>query len=116
MAREQFDQHLGVARAAQRRALAFQPGPEFPVVVDFAVEDERHPTARIGHRLVAGRGEVEDREADVREADATGRPDALAVGPPMDLGLIHPRQEFRREVTEVSRDAAHAQRARKPSS
>ena len=116
MARQQFDEHLGIARTAQRRALALQPGPEFPVVVDLAVEDQRHPAARIGHRLMPGRGKVEDRQADVREADATGRPDALPVRPPMGLGLVHPRQEFRREITEVSRDAAHAQRARKPSS
>ena len=116
MAREQFDEHLGVARAAQRRALALQPGAEFPVVVDLAVEDQRHPAARVGHRLMTGRGKVEDRQADVREADATRRPDALPVRPPMGLGLVHPRQEFRREITEVSRDAAHAQRAGKPSS
>jgi hypothetical protein len=69
--------------------------PEFLVVVDLAVEDDRDRPVLVEHGLVGGGREVDDREPPEAEADAPvgRRPEALAIRAAMDHRVPHARQE-----------------------
>ena len=79
---DRLEQHLGVGRAGEDRARAFELGPQRPVVVQLAVEDEHVPTVARRHRLVTGRRQVDDRQAPEPEGHARGGvgPHARVVG------------------------------------
>jgi hypothetical protein len=85
--------HLGVARRPERRALALQIASQGGVVVDLAVEDEARPACP-EHRLRAAL-EVEDRQPPVGQADPPVRrdEDPLAVGPAVAQRLAHRQQD-----------------------
>src|SRR5207244_3589814 len=57
------EDHLGVAAGPERPTQSLQLLAQLEVVVNLAVEDEPVPPARVAHRLVAGRREIEDRQA-----------------------------------------------------
>jgi hypothetical protein len=96
-----LDQRLGVAVAAPGDAVALRAAAVFVelgahrgVIVDLAVVDD-HPAPVVrDHRLVAERGEIEDREAAMAETDADFgvQPAARVVGAAMDDAVGHPRQ------------------------
>jgi hypothetical protein len=56
--------------ASEAMTLGLELETKLSVVVDLAVEDEVHRTRRIGHGLVAERGEVDDRESSVPKRNA----------------------------------------------
>ncbi len=93
-----------------------EPLPELDVVVDLAVERDDVPGRRVHHRLRAGGGEVEDREAPVREHRGPaplvrGRlPRPRAVGPAVDHRGAHRRERravARGPLPDDPRDPAH---------
>jgi hypothetical protein len=71
---------LGVRPPAEPRATGGQLGAQLAVVVDLAVEDDRVAARRRGHRLVAERRQVDDREAAEAERDAAVGPGAGVIG------------------------------------
>ena len=70
--------------AAPRRAA----GPELPVVVDLAVEDDPDRSVLVRHRLLAVL-EIDDAQPPHAEADALAEIDALVVGPAMHHRAAH---------------------------
>ena len=79
---------LGVAAGAEGAAADL--GAQLGVVVDLAVVGDPAP-GLVGHRLVPGRGGVDDREAPVGEADVPTLvgPDPLVVGAAVADQLVH---------------------------
>ena len=67
------------------------------VVVDLAVEDDLDGAVLVGHRLVGGRREVDDRQPAEAEADVALRrqPEALAVRPAVHHRVAHPGEDVR---------------------
>ena len=109
------EQDLGVRRRPEAVALPLEVALERLVVVDLAVEDDRHrPALAPGrHRLGAALGEVDDREPAVPQADAAvgPRPRPLGVRParrhPVARGRERRRVGGGRTVGELGGDATH---------
>ncbi len=76
-------QDLGVGRAAERVPLLDEPLSQLEEVVDLAVVDDLDLTVFVGHRLVAERAEVDDRQAAHTHADAVLDERAAGVGAAM---------------------------------
>ena len=74
--REQAQHDRGVAARLERLTGLLEVAPQIPEVVDLAVEDDRPVAAAgaVGHRLIAGGRQVDDRETTVPQqaADAVG--------------------------------------------
>ena len=116
--RHRLDQHLGVRVAAPRPLTEglLQRAAHLLEIVDFAVVGD-HPAAIGGaHRLRAGLGEVDDRQASMAKRQAALRfhIGALAVRPAVGDRLRHGPDKrlagFRREAgtfVEETDDAAH---------
>src|SRR5262245_57108760 len=60
------------------------------VVVDLAVEGNPHAAVLVGHRLLAGRADVDDRKPSVRQTDRSVDELAAAVGAAMAHYIAHP--------------------------
>ena len=110
----QVDDRLGVGPRLVAVPLGLELGPELHVVVDLAAEREPDGAVLVRHRLVAGRGEIDDREPAVRKGDAMVRrvPGAAVVRAAVDDRLAHGRDELFADVEAVARgedpaDAAH---------
>src|SRR6266508_3250529 len=95
-------------------ALRLELGPELRVVVDLAAEGHPDRAVLVGHRLVAGCGEVDDREPPVPERDPLlgGVPGAPVVGAAVVDPLAHPGHELLVDGEALARaqdpaDAAH---------
>src|SRR5690606_5830159 len=100
---------LGVALGAQAVAGAPERLGRLAVVVDLAVEDERHAAVLVRHRLPAA-GEVDDRQAVHAHHDRPLGEGAAVVGPAVDDGVEHRGQGLRRGrpiERVVARDPAH---------
>ena len=107
------DQDLGVAVALEDVALGDELALEIEEVVDLAVEDDPDRSVLVGHRLRAGRREIDDRQAPVAEAERAFQVDAAAVGTAMRDHLGHAGEELavgwlRRISIQEAADAAHA--------
>ncbi len=109
-------QHLGVAAVAPvvAREEAVPPGLELAaqlaVVVDAAVEDDRHAELGVEHGLGGGLGEVDDRQAAVAHGDVTVLPEPPGIGTPVPHGLGHGRHQDgigRARGMDLSAEAAH---------
>src|SRR5437016_5435971 len=61
IARDQPEQHFGIAGRDESLAAPLELVPQRLVVVDFAVEDEMMAAVRGRHRLRGGVGQVDDR-------------------------------------------------------
>src|ERR1700722_6681528 len=72
------DDHLGVGGRVEAVARGFQVTSQFPVVVDFAVEDDPDRAILVVDWLVPGR-EIDDAEPPHAERDAGVHPDTLVV-------------------------------------
>ena len=110
----QVDDRLGVRVRVVAVPLRLELGPDVHVVVDLAAERDPDRAVLVGHRLMAGRPQVDDREPSVRERDPVlGRvPRAAVVRPSVVDELAHRRDELlvdREAVAraEDARDAAH---------
>ncbi len=68
--RRAFDDHLGVAMAAELAARAFELGAEFVGVIGFAVIGDDEAPAGRNHGLRTRRRQLDDRQAAVAERDA----------------------------------------------
>ena len=92
----QVQQDFGVRLRAEGVALGLQFAPQLAIVVDFPVVGDRQASVGGGHGLRAGLGQVDDREAAVREADLpVGRhPQPRAVGAAPDH-VLPDAQQFR---------------------
>ena len=79
------EEHLGVGLRGERAAERLELDAQLPVVVDLAVEHEDVPAVGRRHRLVATRGEVDDRQAGLAE-------DHLAPRdlPPLQTDVVRP--------------------------
>jgi hypothetical protein len=73
-------QDLGVGAAAEPRAASGQLGAQLAVVVDLAVEGDRQVARGRGHRLVAGRRQIDDCQAAEAQANRAVGPRAAVVG------------------------------------
>jgi hypothetical protein len=110
----EVDDRLGVGVGPVAMALRLELRPERRVVVDLAVVGDPDAVVLARHRLVAGRREVDDRQAPVREGDAVRAERDLAriVGAAVADCLRHPPDRARvggEPVREAqgARDAAH---------
>jgi hypothetical protein len=88
------EEGFGVGMAAPgavEKAGGFEVVAEVEVVVDLAVEGEDVATGGAGHWLVAGSGEIEDREAAMGEGEASGglAPVAGIIGTAVGEGRGH---------------------------
>jgi hypothetical protein len=72
-------------------ALGLELAPQRLVVVDLAVLDDPDRPVLVGHRLVPGRREVDDRQASVAETHSVLGEDQCArvVGPSVDERTAH---------------------------
>jgi len=79
------DDDFGIGLAAKGMAERLELAANFAEVIDFAVEDDPYLPGRIGHRLVSGGAEVQDRKAAKAEARRAGRGDIspLVIGAAM---------------------------------
>ena len=109
-----MQQDLGIALRAEWTAPGLQLGTELAVVVDLAVKGDDERTIVIFHRLGAGGGEVDNREAAMAQANAAvgGNPIAGAIGAARDHGVADGGQlfvadRFARSVIKDGSDAAH---------
>ena len=90
------EQHLAVGVGGEGAALAAQLVAQLEIIVDLPVENEVEAPARIGHRLKAGVGEIEDRKPPVPERDrargrgefAPARPVRPAMGDEVDARAL----------------------------
>jgi hypothetical protein len=64
------EKDLGVGLASKMRAPLDQLGPQFSIVVDLTVVRDGEPPTRRGHRLVAERRQVENRQPAMAEGNA----------------------------------------------
>jgi hypothetical protein len=55
-------QYFGVGATAEVVAPGLEIGPQLPVIVDLAVEDDLNPAVFVGHRLSAGGREIDQRQ------------------------------------------------------
>jgi hypothetical protein len=87
------DDHLGVGMGAEPVARALQLRAQVREVVDLAVE--RHPDAAVlvRQRLLT-RGDVDDAQPAMREADALAHVVPVGVGAPVRDGVRHRRQQL----------------------
>ena len=74
------EQNLGITLGMEGPAQPLQLGAELAVVVELPVVDQRPAGRRRCHRLVAGGGEIEDREPPVAEPDAGRCPGSVRLG------------------------------------
>ncbi len=103
--------HFGVALRVEHVPERFELRNELLVVVDLAVEYDDDRAVLVVERLLAG-GDIDDREAAMREPHASVDVIALAIGPAMGLRSIHPREHCaidlaRATAVEHSADATH---------
>ena len=92
-----FEQDLGVGPRTKHVTSVLELAAEFTVVVDLAVVAHRQFAARIGHRLVAGFAEVEDRQPRMPQCQGIGLAgsrepgfqEPLVVRSPVAEGAIH---------------------------
>jgi hypothetical protein len=99
-----------VAARGEHVTAGLELGAVLGVVVDLSVEDDLQRTVRVGHGLVS-RGEVDDAEAAVREADGPVDEDAGIVGTAVPQDVAHSQERRRVHVARaMSRqgDAANA--------
>ena len=105
-----LQQRLGVAVGAQLHAGLGQRAADLPVVVDFAVEDQRAAAGGVGHGLVRLRLGIKDGEAAEHQRRAGLRQRAAGIGAAVKQVLLHGRQQWRRKRPsrlEESCEAAH---------
>ena len=107
------DQDLGVAVALEDVALGDELPLEIEEVVDLAVEGDPDGPVLVGHRLRAGRGEIDDRQAPVPESERAFDVDAATVRTAMRDHVGHAGEELavggmRRISIQEATDAAHA--------
>jgi hypothetical protein len=108
-------QHDGrVAGGSERLARLLQFAAQLDVVVDLAVKDDRLPAGRVGHRLVGGRREVEDRQPAMRQQTAEAGvvawrfEEMLAVGPAVRHAARHVAQRLAVAIVDPSDDSGDA--------
>ena len=86
-----LEHDLGIGAGDEGRPLLLQLGPQFPVVVQLAVVDQRE--AALDQRLVGRRGQVDDRQPPVAEVDGRAlvlvAPDRARVRTPVRDPLGH---------------------------
>jgi hypothetical protein len=85
-----LEDDLGVGVGQEVVAEGAQFLPQFPVVVDAAVEDTDHPPLGVGHGLGAALGQSDDLQAAVAEGDRPLGPQPAAVGAPGREPVGHP--------------------------
>ena len=78
----EVDDRLGVGRGPEAVPARLEPGAQLAVVVDLAVVGDPDRPVLVGHRLMAGGREVDDREPPMAERDALLRTDARAARRP----------------------------------
>ena len=114
--REQAQHDRRVAARLERLAGLLEVAPQILEVVDLAVEDDGPVAAAgaVGHRLVAGGRQVDDRETTVPQ-HAPGAvvvraalPDARAIRTPMRQRIGHPLQGRPVAAVDVPEDACYS--------
>src|SRR5262245_43072580 len=100
--------HFGVATAAKLMAELQQFLAQRLEVVNLAVEYQPDATIFIGHRLSGGRGEVDDPEAAMRQANMLPKPDRAFVGPAMKQRLLHRAQSRLFDGTAIVNQSGYA--------
>jgi hypothetical protein len=85
-----FENDLGVALGEEAVTLGQQFPPQFPVVVDRAVEDQRQPQFRVHHGLIGAVAEIDDRQPAMTEEQRPVGPDAFVIGTAPGQSLQHP--------------------------
>ena len=109
MSGEKIGEHLGITFPAEDDAVPLEPLAKFTVVINLAIEADNHLTSCVRHRLGAGRGEIEDCQADMGEPRLRVMPFARAIWPAMPLGTVHLTQYGWVEASYVSCNATHGQ-------
>jgi len=108
-----MDDRFRVGAAAVDVTLCLQALSMCAMVVDFTIEDNPDRSILVGHRLVAGRRQVNDREAAESEAQTVIRTQirACTVRPAVNHGVSHGSQQIfgdSRLYLPVSVDARNA--------
>ena len=112
----EMDDGLAVSPRPVPVTFALKIGAQRFVVVDLAVVDDPHTAVLVGHRLMAGARQVDDRQPAMAQGDALALADnhPLVVGSAVYEGVAHPHDCGRvdSEVVVEAEDAAnpaHAQ-------
>jgi hypothetical protein len=108
---ERLQQHLGVGARPELLAGGPKLGPQFLKVVDLAVVSDDIAPVGAHHRLMAGRGQVDDGQPSVAEPDHCVRVATLAIRPAMRNRIGHATDDDSRHCLAVEGDhscnAAH---------
>jgi hypothetical protein len=105
-----FEHHFGVALTAEAMTGRFELGAKLEIVVDLAVEGDRQRAARVVHRLMPARREIDDGQTTMPERDrAVGSgPCAAVIGTAMRHRVRHRAHDVAVESSDASGDAAHS--------
>ena len=103
---ERGEHDLGVRARAELVAERLELDAQLAVVEDLAVVREHVATVRRGHRLLAGRRRVLDRQPPVAEAERPGDVVALGVGAAVGDGVGHALEDGVRDRRAVELEDA----------
>jgi len=101
---------LGVRVGGEGVAARHELGAQLAVVVDLAVEDDRHRSILVEDRLPSPR-EVDDAESPHPQADPPLDVEPLRVGAAVDYSLAHAVEQLgldRADIADHDTDSAHA--------
>src|SRR6185312_17286394 len=88
----EVNDRLGIAARSIAMAAGFEAGTQRGMVVDFAVEGDPHAAIFVGHRLLACRAHVDNREPPMCETDITVDEHTAAVRTAVAQDVAHPAQ------------------------
>src|SRR3981189_2858997 len=88
-------------RAKRNAEIPLELGAQFSFVVDLTIIGDGYSSARVAHRLPAGRREIADCQSPMSETDGAIMPDLAGIRAAMRQHAGHPRQNGRVNVPAV---------------
>jgi hypothetical protein len=103
------DDRFGIGIAAEDMPFCDEHIPEFTEVINLAVEGDPDSAVFVGHRLMSGRGKIDDAESSLSKCRGAIGVDPCIIRSPVHEPIAHPRQRvtIRRAAIQVN-DSGYA--------